>query len=676
VAVVDPYVTHAPGRSAVVCAAVAVVGAAWGLVVTGGLPVGGLATTALGVGAAAVVRRVSSSRAARAWTGVLAALAGAVWLPGVVSASGILALWPVLALCLAVRQFASARSLREVRLVLGLSVLVVLAAAGVSPVSALVGPVVVVWSAVLVGFAGAVPHRVGGGGQRARTVRAVSAAGVVGVSLFLLVPVTTGSPLSGGVPGRASGGNVGASAAAPRTGAAYAGGDLDLSSRGELPQTELVSVPAGSPSWWRSGVLDTYDGRTWSGSATSSWSSSWSSQGWSAGPEDGAWGVRRVDVVERLSDDYPALLSAGSPVAVASAPSGSGSGSDVRLVAVGGATVLGPGASAYEVTSSVTPTLDSPVGGGGQGPGPVDVRRWVQVPSSVPQRVRDLGVRLVSTAGGDPVEAARAVNEHLHAVARYSLDAPVPAAGEDAVDAFLFVDRIGFCEHFASAEVVLLRAAGIPARLVTGFAGGTEEGGRRVLRGVDAHAWVEVWVPGQGWTTSDPTAGAVLVDGEGGSWGQRLWSWVLRAAGDLLASAVSRTVLAVGLVVVAGGLWLLVRALRLRGRGPAVVPVAVARRRGEASVTALLVALERFDAALPPGRRRGAAEGLSAWRSRLPAEVGGELEAALVVVERACFARRLPARADLESARGTLERAAAEVLAADLGERRLARRLT
>jgi hypothetical protein len=212
--------------------------------------------------------------------------------------------------------------------------------------------------------------------------------------------------------------------------------------------------------------------------------------------------------------------------------------------------------------------------------------------------------------------------------------------------------------------------------LVTGFAGGTEEGGRRVLRGVDAHAWVEVWVPGQGWTTSDPTAGAVLVDGEGGSWGQRLWSWVLRAAGDLLASAVSRTVLAVGLVVVAGGLWLLVRALRLRGRGPVVVPVVVARRRGEASVTALLVALERFDAALPPGRRRGAAEGLSAWRSRLPAEVGGELEAALVVVERACFARRLPARADLESARGTLERAAAEVLAADLGERRLARRLT
>ncbi|WP_328291663.1 DUF3488 and transglutaminase-like domain-containing protein [Kineococcus sp. NBC_00420] len=664
----DPYVTHGAGRAVLVPAALAVLGAAWGLVVTGGLPAGGVATTAAGLGLAALVRGATSSRSARAWTGVLAAGAGAVWLPGVVSGSGVFALWPVLALCLAVRQFASARSLREVRLVLGLSVLVVLAAAGVSPVAALVGPLVVVWSAVLVGFAGAVPHRVGGAAQRVRTLRAVAAAGTAGVLLFLLVPAGGGASLAGGALGRAtaSGAEERASAA-PRSGAAYAGGDLDLSSRGELPQTELVSVPADSPGWWRSAVLDTYDGRTWTGGPVASWSSG-SSQ-WSAAGEDGATGPQRVDVVEPVSGDYPALLSAGAPGAVSSP------GVDLRVVPSGAAAWLGPVGVPYTVTSSETPTLGSSVdSGSGAGAAPVEEERWLQLPSSLPQRVRDLGVRLA--VGRGPVATARAVNEHLHASARYSLDAPVPAAGEDAVDAFLFEDRIGFCEHFASAEVVLLRSAGIPARLVTGFAGGTDAGGRRVFRGADAHAWVEVWVPGQGWTTSDPTAGAQLVAGDRPSWAARAWSWVQRTVTEVLASAVARTVLAVVLVGVAVGAWVLLRAgARRRRSRTGVADAVVVRRRGDGvspSVLALLVAWERFDAALPPERRRGGAEGLSAWRARLltPAGAGPlaarreELGAALAVVERACFARRVPSRAELEGAVATLERASSTVLAA------------
>ncbi|MFD0485540.1 transglutaminase family protein [Kineococcus sp. GCM10028916] len=672
----DPYATHGAGRASLVCAALAVLGAAWGLVVTGGLPVGGVATTTAGLGLAALVRRATSSRSARAWTKVLAAGAGAVWLPGVVSSSGVFALWPVLALCLAVRQFASARSLREVRLVLGLSVLVVLAAAGVSPVAALVGPLAVVWSGVLVGFAGAVPHRVGGAAQRARTLRAVAAAGVAGVLLFLLVPAGGGASSAGGALGRAAASAAGGErSAAPRSGAAYAGGDLDLSSRGELPQTELVSVPADSPGWWRSAVLDTYDGRTWTGGPVASWSSGPSPAGdgssqWSAVGEDGATGPQRVDVVEPVSGDYPALLSAGAPVAVSSP------GVDLRVVPSGAAAWLGPVGSPYAVTSALTPTVDARAGspaGVGAGEAPVDEQRWVQLPSSLPQRVRDLGVRLA--AGRGPVAAARAVNEHLHASARYSLDAPVPATGEDAVDAFLFEDRIGFCEHFASAEVVLLRSAGIPARLVTGFGGGTDAGGRRVFRGADAHAWVEVWVPGQGWTTSDPTAGAQLVAGDRPSWVARVWSWVQRTVAGLLASAVARTVLAVVLVAVAVGAWALLRAGARRRARTGVPGAVVARRRGEGvspSVLALLVAWERFDAALPPERRRGGAEGLSTWRARLltPAGAGPlaarreELGAALAVVERACFARRVPSRAELEGAVATLERASSTVLAA------------
>ena len=81
--------------------------------------------------------------------------------------------------------------------------------------------------------------------------------------------------------------------------------------------------------------------------------------------------------------------------------------------------------------------------------------------------------------------------------------------GPDPVDDFLFNTRTGFCEHYASAFVMLMRAAGVPARLVTGYLGGEwnpYDGGYFVVRQADAHAWAEVWLPERGWTRVDPTA--------------------------------------------------------------------------------------------------------------------------------------------------------------------------
>jgi hypothetical protein len=68
--------------------------------------------------------------------------------------------------------------------------------------------------------------------------------------------------------------------------------------------------------------------------------------------------------------------------------------------------------------------------------------------------------------------------------------------------------RTGFCGHYASAFVVLMRAAGVPARVVTGYLGGewNPSGGYLVVRQADAHAWAEVWLEGRGWTRVDPTA--------------------------------------------------------------------------------------------------------------------------------------------------------------------------
>ena len=83
-----------------------------------------------------------------------------------------------------------------------------------------------------------------------------------------------------------------------------------------------------------------------------------------------------------------------------------------------------------------------------------------------------------------------------------------PPLGQHAVDEFLFDTRAGFCEYYASAFAVLMRAAGIPARIVTGYQGGERNpfGEYFIVRQADAHAWTEVWLADEGWVRVDPTA--------------------------------------------------------------------------------------------------------------------------------------------------------------------------
>jgi len=83
-----------------------------------------------------------------------------------------------------------------------------------------------------------------------------------------------------------------------------------------------------------------------------------------------------------------------------------------------------------------------------------------------------------------------------------------PLLGEHAIDEFLFSVKSGFCEHYASAFAVLLRAAGIPTRIVTGYLGGEVNpiGEYLIVRQADAHAWTEIWLPEKGWVRVDPTA--------------------------------------------------------------------------------------------------------------------------------------------------------------------------
>lgn len=139
---------------------------------------------------------------------------------------------------------------------------------------------------------------------------------------------------------------------------------------------------------------------------------------------------------------------------------------------------------------------------------PADLReRYLALPQ-IPERVRELARRLV--AGQMTVyDRVVSVNRHLWTEYRYDLAIPRQRRPGDAVDYFLFEERRGYCEHFASAMVVLLRAAEIPSRLVTGYASGTLNPltGLYEVRNSDAHAWVEVFFPGVGWVEFESTPG-------------------------------------------------------------------------------------------------------------------------------------------------------------------------
>ncbi|MDM7323199.1 MAG: DUF3488 and transglutaminase-like domain-containing protein [Gammaproteobacteria bacterium] len=128
----------------------------------------------------------------------------------------------------------------------------------------------------------------------------------------------------------------------------------------------------------------------------------------------------------------------------------------------------------------------------------------LQLPAGENPLLLDLGA---SWQGLEPRERIEAALRLFRAQGfRYTLRPPV-LPEQDAMDAFLFDTRAGFCEHYASAFVLLMRAAGLPARVVTGYQGGERHpDGYWLVRQGDAHAWAEVWIKSEGWLRVDPTA--------------------------------------------------------------------------------------------------------------------------------------------------------------------------
>jgi len=138
--------------------------------------------------------------------------------------------------------------------------------------------------------------------------------------------------------------------------------------------------------------------------------------------------------------------------------------------------------------------------------------RFLRLPDSVPDRVISLA-RDITATEPTPYDRAAAIESFLHEFP-YTLDLAQPPQDQDITDYFLFSAKRGYCDYYATAMVVLSRAAGLPARLVTGYIGGyyVPSVDAYLITADLAHAWAEVYFPGYGWIIFEPTTNRPKID--------------------------------------------------------------------------------------------------------------------------------------------------------------------
>ena len=252
------------------------------------------------------------------------------------------------------------------------------------------------------------------------------------------------------------------------------------------------TVEATEGTYWRVGAHDRYTGDSWlrTGEATD---------------YDGFLGApvgesRRIEQTYEVQADSRALPAAWKPTEVGDAVA------DAALVTpLGGLRPSGPieaGTEYTVVSRAPTASVGELRDAGTDYPDDVE-QLYLRVPNSTPDRVGNRAAAIVGDAD-TPYAKVSAIQRWLVANRGYSLDISRPNG--DIVDGFLFSMEKGYCVYFATAMAVMLRTVDVPARFVTGYTTGQEiDDGEWVVRGYNSHAWVEVYFPGIGWVSFDPT---------------------------------------------------------------------------------------------------------------------------------------------------------------------------
>lgn len=279
------------------------------------------------------------------------------------------------------------------------------------------------------------------------------------------------------------------------------GGDLDPSTFGNTDTELHFRVESSVPAYWRTGAYETFTGMGWEQEATTTPFEQPGDEPATPGP--------RLEYDVHLERPASALPTGWRPVTI--------DGIDgLQETSQGGIRTGEPVPAGTSFTgTSVMPTDDVDTLRAATGPDPSHIEAtYTQLPATS-DRVDTLAADLI---GDEPTryDAAMAVQSHLRSEKGYDLGAS--ATGADIVDEFLFEMEAGYCEYFATSMVALLRAEDIPARYVVGYAPGDEIGdGVYEVRGIHAHAWVEVYFPDVGWVVFDPTPGDARQQSEQGA---------------------------------------------------------------------------------------------------------------------------------------------------------------
>jgi len=267
---------------------------------------------------------------------------------------------------------------------------------------------------------------------------------------------------------------------------------VDIVGSIRLSPSVRFTVESRSASYWQTASYDRYTGDGWvrTGDARTY-------RGEVPGPPGDAETVRQRVTAE---DTMSVLPAAWKPVEVAG---------DVAS----GTTVtpqgnLRPGRSVqpgetYAVTSRVPNAAAGDLRRAGTDYPDRVTDTYLQLPGSTTDRVRELSADVAGDAE-TPYDKAVAIERYLESEKEYSLSVPAPSG--DVADSFLFEREAGYCTYYATTMVVMLRSQGVPARFATGYTPGEAVGDtERVVRGLDSHAWVEVYFPDVGWIRFDPT---------------------------------------------------------------------------------------------------------------------------------------------------------------------------
>jgi len=269
-----------------------------------------------------------------------------------------------------------------------------------------------------------------------------------------------------------------------------------------------VAPPQGSRYYWRGRVYDVYQDGIWRSTPglmrqMPAWDDSFANPAWSGYQPISVQVTPYLPLVNTLY--VPGLPKGISrPTRLFYHDSGGNKQTDIISLVVEAPVPVG---EAYRAnTIVVAPTVRLLRGSGREYPSWV-VERYLQLPDHLPRRIRDLAGKIAADAN-TPYDQVVAVTHYLRSNYQYQPVVSAPPPDYDPLDWFLFEDRQGFCNYYATAEVILLRYLGIPARLAVGYAQGEADPEKPayLVRQADSHAWPEVYFVGVGWVEFEPTA--------------------------------------------------------------------------------------------------------------------------------------------------------------------------